>query len=438
MTTTNLSTLPGFGTSSGGGGSTGIPQFASQVDAITLYNGGSTSPRTASSSYSGTMAGQAPGGIIKDRYTFGYWSQWYYSAANQTGFTVCAFHVDKSTGALSNAYSAYQDVWTNTSGAATSTTYCLYDPVHGCFFSGGHNAYPGYSSHVFGYTKGQLTTSGQINGGSGQYTNTDHGYNGSYCACLPQGTGTQYFLSGGYQSSYAGRRLITCNASGISVGGFSQNGSWTSSSNAFHHVWQPDIADTPSGQVTSCHGTSFQTNNYGWQVLRDSSMSQFNNITNGYQRGMIYAGYGGTTVLTQSSDYYGTLGSGSNSFSNLKDGERDLGNHTSNGAYETVNVGIGNNRFLLFHKSGAGEGKYVDLIDFDSSNNPRHIKRFSFGSTGEESILDGSSGNKAYYVVYENSADNYPKWFVQMSWDNGYTCTVKSFEITLDLSTYTA
>ena len=432
---TNLSTLPGFGASSGGGGgsSTAEPVLATYHAGLELTCGADT--RNANAAYSGVMAGQAPSGIIKNRETFAYWAQWQDSYNNYTGFTISSFKVDKSTGQPTQLQAGPQDVWTNSSGSATSTTYLIYDPIHGCFFSGGHNAYPGYSSHMFGYTKGQVKSDGSIGGGGASYTNQDHGYNGTFCGALPQGTGTNYFLSGGYSSSYAGRRVHQADATGISVGSFSNNGSWTSSSNAFHHIYQPDVNDTGSGEVTSVHGTSFTQPNYGWDILRDNNASTIQPIETGYQRGTIYCGYGGVTVLQKSNSHFGTLGNGSNNFQSLKDSDRDLGSHTQPDSYACNVVGIGNNKFLYFNVPNE-YGRKVDLVDFDSSNNPRHIKRFTFGGAGESSVLDGSGGYLTYFVVFENNSDNYPKWLVQASHSSGNKCSVKVYEITADLSTY--
>lgn len=431
---TNLSTLPGFGASSGGGGgSSDEPVLATYHASLTLTLGADT--RRASSAYSGVMAGQAPSGIIKNRETFAYWGQWGDSYNNYTGFTMSTFKVDKSTGQPTQLQGGHQDVWTNSSGNATSTTYLIYDPIHGCFFSGGHNAYPGYSSHVFGYTKGQVKSDGSLGNASANYTNQDHGYNGTYCGALPQGTGTNYFFSGGYSGSYAGNRVHQADATGISVGSFSTNGSWTSSSNAFHHIYQPDVNDTGSGEVTCVHGTSFNSPNYGWKILRDNSSSDIQPIDSGSGRGTLYSGYGGVTVIQKSDQYFGTLGNGSNNFQSLSDGDRDLGSHTQPDSYALNVVGIGNNRFLYFNIDGE-YGRKVDLIDFDTNNNPRHIKRFRYGDAGEESILDGGGGYSTYFVVFENNSDNYPKWIVQATHDSGRQCLVKVYEITADLSTY--
>ena len=433
---TNLSTLPGFGASSGGGGgsSTDYPTLATLNDSMILTCGAST--RVPYGYTSGHFAGQAPSGIIKNRETFGFWAQWRDQYNGYTGFTISSYKVDKSTGQISQLGGGHQDIWTNSSGAHLSTTYLTYDPIHGCFFSAGNNAFPGYNSHQQGYTKGQLKSDGSIGAGGYSVSGGDHGFNGTTCGALPQGTGTNYFFSAGYTGSYAGYRVNQADATGLNLGSFTNNGTWTSSSEMFNHIYQPDVNDTPSGEVTSMTGTSFNNPSYGWNILRDNNHSTQQNIPGGSQRGTVFCGYNATSVIQQSNNYFGTLGNGSNSWTTLKDGTRDLGSHTDCNSYVQDIVGIGNNRFLFFNLSGFDKGKHVDLIDFDSSNNPRHIKRFKFGAAGEDSVLDGSDGYSNYFVVYENNNDTYPKWIVQGTTESSYASKVNVYEITADISSY--
>ena len=437
---TNLSTLPGFGTGSGGGGGGGggsaEPQIGTQVDSMNVRCGSPGHTRAPYGYTSGHCPAACPSGNLKNRDTFFYWAQWADQPSNQTGFTVSSYKINKSTGALSILQGGYQDVWTNSSGASISTTYIAYEPVHGNWFSGTHSAFPGYSGHQFGYTAGQIDQNGSLQNSTYSASSSDHGFNGTYCACLPQGTSTQYYQSSGYgNGSYAGGRLITAYSSGQNIGSFSSFGSWTSSSNLYNHIYQPDQPDVSSGQVTSMNGTSFNSSNYGIKVYRDSSASQFDNINSGYQKGTCFAGYNGITIgVSKNNTFYGTLGANSNSFSSLADGDRDLGDHSSCSSYVQDIVGIGNNRFLFFNVDGY-EGSKVDLVDFDSNNNPRHIQRFRLGST-EDSVLDASGSYCAFFVVFENNTDQYPKWIVKGSSSSSGTQIVKSYEITADLSSY--
>jgi hypothetical protein len=438
---TNLSTLAGFSSGGGGGGgssssSGGIPTLATAVDSITVRCGSSGHNRSTLSYTSGHIAGAAPSGLIKNRDTFAHWAQW--TDSGTSGFTVSSYKINKTTGALSQLQGGHQDVWVNNSGGARSTTYCIYDPVHGCFFSGGHNSYASNSSHVFGYSAGQINTAGALVGGTSSHSNSDHHANGTYCGCLPQGQGTQYFRSGGYNaSSRAGGRIITCSSSGISVGSWSDDGNWTSSSGRYSHIYQPDIQTTPSGQVTCIAGTSFNTGDYGYHTLRGSSASAVHNIEAGYQSGTVWAGYNGATYQQMANTLYGSPGNSSgNTFVSYKDGTQDLGSHTMPSSYVQDIVGIGNNRFLHFNMDGDLKGTHCDLITFNSSHNPQHIQRFSFGSSTAPSVLDPATGVTTYFVVFENNSDTYPKWLISATSSDAGTELVTSYEITADLSTY--
>jgi len=438
---TNLSTLPGFGTGSGGGGGGaggggGDPSIGNVVDSLTVRCGNVGTTRAPYSYTSGHCPAGCPNGNLKARDTFFYWAQWADYGSTQTGFTISSYRINRSTGALSQLQGGHQDAWVNSSTASISTTYMAYEPVHGNWFSGTNSGFPGYSSHQQGYTYGTVTSSGALTSSSYSVTNNDHGWNGTACASLPQGTGTQYYQTSGYgNGSYAGGRLITAYSGSQSIGGFSNYGTWTSSSHLYNHIYQPDQPDVASGQVTSINGTSFNTSNYGLKVYRDSSASQFNNISSGYQKGTCFAGYNGVTVaVSNNNSFYGTLGANSNSFSSLADGERDLGSHSACSSYVQDIVGIGNNRFLFFNVSNF-IGSKVDLVDFDSNNNPRHIQRFSLGSA-EASVLDSSGSYCYFFVVFENNNDQYPKWIVKGTSNGTGTVLVTSYEITADLSSY--
>jgi hypothetical protein len=437
---TNLSALAGFSSGGGGGSSSssgGTPSIGTYVDVLTVRCGSAGHTRAPYGYTSGHIEGAAPSGLIKNRDTFAYWAQWADSSNGHTGFTVSSYKINKSTGALSQLQGGHQDVWTNTGVSAISTTYCIYDPVHGCFFSGGHNSYPGHSSHYFGYSAGQINTAGALVGGTYSASNADHHANGTYCGCLPQGQGTQYFRTGGYNGSgsKAGGRTITCSSSGISVGGWSDDGNWTSSAGRYNHIYQPDIQTTPSGQVTSIGGTSFNTGDYGQVTLRGSSSSTVNNVGNGYQAGTLWAGYNGTSYQQMANILFGSLGT-NNSYTNFKDGTRDLGQHTQCSSNVKDIVGIGNNRFLHFNLDSSIKGRFCDMITFDSSHNPQHIQRFSLGDADAASVLDQPAAYTNYFVVFENNSDTYPKWIIQASSSSAGTETVKSYQITADLSTY--
>lgn len=429
---TNLNTLPGFSVGGGGGSVSSLATAAGAISSLTLDN---NRPNAITYNYtSGVIAGQcATAGNLKSRNVFARWMQWMDTSANTSGFTINSFSIDRATGALTQLQSGPQDIWVNTSGAAMSTTYCAYDPMHGCFISGGNNAYPGYGSHVMGYTAGQLNSAGLVVGGQSAYTGGDHASNGTYCSALPQGSGTQYFANAGYYTSYAGGRLNEGTSTGITIGTQQVDGSWTSGSGMYQCIYQPDVNTTPTGHVNSARGTSFQSPNYGRVEYRGNSPT---NVTaqNGSNAGILMCGHNGTTLLGWST-FFGTPGVSSASFSSLSDGVRDVNpnNFMSQNGYGTEIVGIGNNMFL--HFGVQVPDKKVELLKIDSNQDISSVARFNL-STGDPSILDAAGGTTHNFVVFETDTSPYPKWLVRTQASGGDVLAVNSYELAPDFSTY--
>ncbi len=434
---TNLSSLAGF--SAGGSGGSSNPDFFanngahvanSQINlAVSGYND--------SVSYEYTM-GLFPAatttGNIKDRNVFGIWRQWADSVAGASGFSITSFEVNKTTGAVTVLQGGPQAVWTNTSGSAHSTTYLTYDPNWGCFFSAGNNAYPGHSSHVMGYTAGQLDSSGAVQGATNAYTNGDHGYNNTWCGCLQQGT-TNYFMTAGYTGSYASYRVHTATSSGITIGTLVQPATWTSSTHGWQHITQPDVATVPTDETVSAVGMSFNSPDYGWAVAKQgggAAAAQFNRAL-GYQTGNVWTGYNGTKSLLEQTQDYGTLDA-SNNFTSLTDGERDLDYLTSPSAALTTH-GVGDNKFM--YVGDASPSKGYDLFKLDSNNNPVHLQTFKTVDDSAPSILDNPTSNtNSRFFVYENNTDSTPKWLVTLMRTATDSCIVYTQEITADFTQY--
>ena len=429
---TNLNTLPGFSTGGGGGG--GYEALVSHVGSLTLDN---NRPDAQTYEYiQGMIPGQcATTGNLKSRNVFARWMQWMDNINSTSGFTINSFSIDRSTGALTQLQSGPQDVWVNSSGSGISTTYCCYEPMHGCFFSSGNNTYPGYSGHVAGYTSGQLDKLGAVIGGSSAYHNADHGSNGTYCAALPQGSGTNYFSSAGYgNGSYAGGRLNEGTATGITVpSSFVNDGSWTSSSSPVQCYYQPDVNTTPTGHVTSMRGTSFNTPDYGRVEFRGSNYTAVDH-PQGYQGGLLMCGYGGTTLLGNV-NAFGTPGVTTASFTSLADGVRDLHpmNFRSQSNYGTEVVGIGNNMFL--HFGVQVPEKKVELLKVGANNDITQAGIFSLGGS-TPSVLDPVSNSSHNFVVFETDTSPYPKWLVRAGASQDDKLTVHSYELLPDFSTY--
>ena len=439
---TNLNSIAGFGAGGGGGGSTEDALHNGTPVAEVMIDRTGHNDRKAQNHTSGLIPGASPNGNIKSRNVFATWAQWKDLVNNYTGFDVSSFSVDRSTGAITVLQGGAQNLWNNGGqGAATSTTYCSFDPVHGCFFSGGHNGYTS-GSHQFGYTAGQITTTGAISGNSMSYSNKDHTRNGTYCGCLPQGTGTQYFMTGGYDggNSMNGYRLHTAQASGISVGSWVQSSNWTSSGGPWSHIYQPD--QTPnSGEVTSGVGSSLNgSSNYGWTLARGNGVSTISRAQ-GYSDGDMYQGAGGVPFIVQSTYSYGTMGNSSNSYTSLGDGTRDFGSHSMQmQSYGIHHVGIGQNKYLCFRPGDDAFNSrkdLVELIGIESNQNPKRLAHLTMGGATDSSILDSSSSINNHYIVFENDNDTYPKWLVQCTSSTTRYAKVQVFEITADFSAYT-
>lgn len=443
---TKLSECPGFSVGGGGGGGGSNPAIGNVVGTtdISMMATASTPGRTIYSYTQGMIPGAAAtAGNMKSRNVFGHWGQWMDNSANaDTGFCVDSFSVNRATGAITKI-TENTDLWFNNSGGAMSTTYCAYEPMFGNFFSGGHNAYPGTSSHTFGHTFGHLDSSGTWNLGGTAATNADHGWNGCGCTALPMGGTAGMFAVGGYASSAltgsgnrSQYRVIESAASGPTVNSLVITSDWTSSWANFRAYWQPDVNTTPAGHVVSVQGTSLNGNgNYGRVEFRDTStIDNVSESGNAYQMGFLMCGHGGTTLMVTGTDLFGTPGVNSPSFTSLKDGVRDPGRYMQDGNfYYTEIVGIGNNKYLCF-RSNIVEG--CDLIGIDSSQNFHHLQRFSLGSTNP-SILDGPIGTSAdWFVVFENDTDDYPKWLIQNNQTPGFSNSITVREITVDFDAY--
>lgn len=441
---TNLSSIAGFSAGGGGGGSaadggalhSGTPVATATIDRL----GNAT--RDSNNYTSGLIPGACPNGVIKSRNVFATWAQWYDTPNSNSGFSISSFSIDRSTGAITILQSGPQDVWTNGgAGAAISTTYCVFDPVHGCFFSAGNNGYTS-GSHTFGYTAGQVATDGSLNGGQMSQSNADHNRNGTYCGGLHQGTGDQYFMTSGYDqgnSNYWSYRLHTASSTGISIGGLVAGGSWTSSGGPWNHVYQPD--QTPAaGEVVCGNGGSYNSPNYGWSLARGSSVTNMYR-ENGYSEGDMYQGANGVPFVVQHDYSYGTMGNGSNSYTSLVDGDRDFGSHIMSTAnYGIAHVGVGQNKFLCFRPNDNafdGLDNRCELLGIEANQNPKRLAHFSMGVAAEKSVLDSASYPQSYFVMFENDNDVHPKWLIEQYSSNGRNCEIKVYEITADFSAFT-
>lgn len=422
---TNLSNIAGFQAPTA---SSGV-LLGTTIDTHNVTVSPGSSNPTGSTSYSGFMPAAAPtASNLRTRDTFAHWAQWRSPNSSASGFTMCSFQVNRSNGQIS-AVSNNQNVWYNSSGSAMSTTYLIYDPTHGNFFSGGHNAYPGYSSHVFGYTYGRLAPNGSVSGG-GSYSNADHGFNGTYCGCLPSANGgNNYFITGGYNGSggsYAGGRVITCSASGPSVGGFSNHGSWTSSSSGCHHVWQPDHQGYSNGEAISIIATSYNNPYYGYKYIPQGSTSQVTLSTyypSTYNAEVLGANVGHTVVHNTNSDFFYI---NNQSAYDLANGYPDFSSQYSKGK----TVGVGDDCFLYLGDFNDGHGVFFKMDT--ATRQPIKVQRVPLVDNGEKAFLPSTGSNVQYFVVYAQDTDTHPKYLVTCRKNTGLSFTVTTQEILVD------
>jgi hypothetical protein len=238
---------------------------------------------------------------------------------------------------------------------------------------------------------------------------------------------------------YAGHRINTASTTGLTIGNWVSDGSWTSTNYAFDHAWQPDT-EVASGEPEALSGTSFNNPDYGWNVSRGSSVSTYVNPKS-VEYGEVYTGAGGVTFMTTGLSFYGTIGNGSNSPTSLVDNIRDLGTHTRDAGYgyNVNNVGIGEDKMLFFrpqHPSFSG-GNFCELIGFESNQNPKKLATLDLGLLGDKSVLDISNVDQCNYVVFENDNDTYPRWLVVSTKSATRYTHVKVFDMTADFASYT-
>ncbi len=202
---TNLNSLVGFGAGGGGGGSTS-GWNATPLDSkdTQSYEGDWTVSTTYTWIGRGKPLSTLSGAGIKGNNTIVRMFPRYNSSTQVTKMTGIKYSVNMVTGAITEEYS--DDIWTNNSGACTSTIWFRGPLSGGCGAMGGHICWPGYSSHRFG--NGYWCDTGTSFTGGWNNSNADHGYNGNYY--LPQTSQgvTSYFCSSGYDANSSNHNRV--------------------------------------------------------------------------------------------------------------------------------------------------------------------------------------------------------------------------------------
>tara|TARA_B100000965_G_C19547974_1_gene738758 strand:+ start:31 stop:1392 length:1362 start_codon:yes stop_codon:yes gene_type:complete len=237
----------GGGGGGGGGGDTGT--FGTVHD-IKYVKGDSGWTRE----WSYASMGRQYGGMKGNQYYF-VWIE-YNSPQSRTRQRIDMFSVNRSTGAITNQGSG--SVWQNNSGAAVSTTHYSHVAGSGSGVSGGNNAWPGQSSHTFGYDYWQVYN-GSISGSSPGQTYDSHHSNGSWHGLCSNSDNSGYSMLCGYyqqnnpwgQGSKAAFRTWYCNGqgSGPSVGGRQYPSNPHTSTNYMGHFYGQASSNTSQGSV---------------------------------------------------------------------------------------------------------------------------------------------------------------------------------------------
>lgn len=204
----------------------------------------------------------------------------YNNSGGNTGTSAFAFTIDPSTGNITRTHGGNTQsmLWQNNSGSANSTTYFNHPYGTGGLFYGGHNAWPGQSSHAFGYGTAYLDGNGSWNHLTASYTNNDHGYNGFFTSIPDSGSNTEgRQLSGGYNSSSRGQYRVNNFANtSWSVGGSSQFNTDTSTTYGVSFIPNADTTISNSTQPVSALEYRINSTNYRIFVTNaNGSTSEF-------------------------------------------------------------------------------------------------------------------------------------------------------------------
>ena len=370
---------------------------------------------------------------------------WQYSAGNQTGQKMQPVTINKTTGALT--LGSEQNVWSNGSGAALSTTFCTYDPYTGNFVCGGHNAWPGYSTHQFGHSKGRIDADGVLQSGSGTYTNKDHGYNGLFFSDY---NSNGYFLTAGYDATQGSRshwRGWQGSRTGNPSNTFDQVASnFTSTSSGQQIYGQWDYTPTGNDKVAGV-GLALSSPNYGrgmysaggsYTTWNGTSATGTGSSTQNWSPHFRYSD--GTLVNPKPTSFNLIWSDYSSASNNAESGtesyQSDPRLHKS--AYHHQHIGLGSNHWLSFSMimddAGGMKGRPI-LWKINGNYDPETVKIFDNTAIEPAGFKAGGhfTANCTWHCVWENETDTYPKWLVSFLWGNN-RWNVRSYEIAADFA----
>lgn len=323
------------------------------------------------------------------------------SSATNTRLRVYPFTVNRSTGAIT--WGSAQNVWYNSSGSGYSTTFFNDVAGTGSVFAGGHNVYPGYTSHMFGYSYFHVTESGSVSG-SYSYTNADHGYNGGFTH-LPTSETTGRMISAGYNANASSRayyRTHSVSGSSISIGGLSNLSSDTSTSYGVSMIPQPGVYQSGNQVVGAIYYRTSSTNYYLRTIsangsVADHSVSNWTSNAKGFQMA-------NGDVIIYSSSHSPMRFTAYNSSSTMSSANPFPGGSMY---YSFQHMGLGNDEFILSigGSSVIEFGKPLLKATLDAT--------YGFTVTGVAEIpaltsVGMESSYTGMYPLYANESDSQP------------------------------
>jgi len=318
---------------SGGGGGDTVPAI---YDDETINNDDGW---TGNTTYSCCM--RTAGGKKGNTFFFARLEQ--NSSITDTRLRVYPFTVDRSTGVIT--WGSASNVWLNTSGSGFSTTYWTGPDGTGAVFAGGNNQIPGYSSHVFSYSKFIVNANGTLSDTGYSYTNADHGYNGVYYS-LPTAINTGYFSSAGYNANASSRayyRQHYMNGSSISVGSLTNLSSDTSTSYSVGMIAQPGVYQSGNQVVSMIY---YRINSSNYRVRATSANGNYSDhaVSNWASGATAYQMTNGDVILYSSA--HATMRfTAYNSKTDLTTANALPGSSSQFSSF--MHFGLGNNEFVL-------------------------------------------------------------------------------------------
>ena len=354
---------------------------------------------------------RAAGGTKGNSFFFARLEQSY--SNNQTRLRVYPFTVNRSTGAIS--WGSKQNVWHNTSSYGYSTTFFNDVNGTGSVFAGGHNKYPGYTSHVFGYSYFHVTESGSVSG-SYSYTNADHGYNGGY-SHLPTSETTGRMISAGYNGNASSRayyRTHSVSGSSISIGGLSNLGSDTSTSYGVSMISQPGVYQSGNQVVGAIYYRTSNSNYYIRTIsangnVADHSVSNWSSNAKGFQMA-------NGDVIIYSSTHSPMRFTAYNSSSTMSSSKPFPGGAMY---YSFSHMGLGNDEFILSLNSSSVLAFGMPLLK--ATLDPTY--GFTVTGIAEIPALTSVGMESSYtgmYPLYANESDSQPDKILFVRHESNY------------------